>query len=230
MRAVKSNAILLTSAGASVGAGMGQVDRVESCRLGVRAQSRGSVVEVLSFEDAAQWEAWLASHHEQPDGVWLKIGKKGSRKTSITAAEAGDVALCYGWIDSIRKSFDDDYFLQKYSPRRPKGSWSRVNVDRIEALMAAGRMRPPGLAEVDAAKTDGRWEAAYESQKDATVPPDLAVALKANKPARDFFNQLGKTDQYLVMLPLLKARTPESRAARLQKMVGDLAAAKGPRA
>lgn len=185
-------------------------------------------MEVLSFEDVAQWEAWLASHHEQPDGVWVKIGKKGSTKTSITAAEAGDVALCYGWIDSIRKSFDSDYFLQKYSCRRPKGSWSLANVARIEALMAAGRMRPAGLAEVDAAKADGRWEAAYESQKNATVPPDLAAALEANRPAGDFFHQLGKTDQYLVMLPLLKARTPESRSAHLQKMISDLAAAMRP--
>ena len=111
---------------------------------------------VLSFEDAAQWEAWLVAHHEQPEGVWLKVGKKGSAKKSITAPEAGDVALCYGWIDSIRRSFDDDYFLQKYSRRRPKGSWSKVNVVRVAALMSAGRLRAPGLAEVNAAKADGR--------------------------------------------------------------------------
>lgn len=187
-------------------------------------------MEVLSFEDAAQWEAWLASHHDQSDGVWVKIGKKGSKQASISIVEAGDIALCHGWIDSIRKYFDDDHFLQRFSRRRPKGSWSRVNIERVEALMAAGRMHPAGLAEVNAAKADGRWEAAYESQKNATVPPDLAAALKANQPARDFFNQLGKTDQYLAMLPLLKAPTPEGRAARLHKMVSDLAAAKRPRA
>jgi uncharacterized protein YdeI (YjbR/CyaY-like superfamily) len=187
-------------------------------------------VEVLRFAEAAQWEAWLASHCEQPGGVWVKIGKKGSKKASITVAEAGDVALCYGWIDSIRKSLDADFFLQKYSRRRPKGSWSRVNVDRIEALTKAGRMRPPGLAEVDAAKADGRWEAAYESQREATVPPDLAAALASNPSAHDFFDQLGKTDQYLVILPLLKSRTPDSRAARLDKVIGDLAAAKRPHA
>jgi uncharacterized protein YdeI (YjbR/CyaY-like superfamily) len=184
----------------------------------------GVLVEILSFDDAAQWEAWLVSHHEQADGVWVKVGKKGSPITSITAAEAGDVALCFGWIDSIRKSLDDDYFLQKYSHRRPKGPWSRVNVDRIDALTAAGRMHPAGHAEVDAAKADGRWEAAYESQKNATVPPDLAAALDANKPARHAFDRLGKTDQYLVMLPMLKARTPTSRATRLRKIIGDLAA------
>lgn len=187
-------------------------------------------MEILSFEDAARWDAWLAAHHDQPDGVWVKVRKKGSKKTAITVAEAGDVALCYGWIDSIRKSCDDDFFLQKYSRRRPAGSWSRVNVDRVEALTAAGRMRPPGIAEVDAAKADGRWDAAYEGQKTAIIPPDLAAALKTNKVARDFFNELGKTDQYLVMLPLLKARTPLTRAARLQKVIGELAAAKRPRA
>ena len=179
--------------------------------------------EVLTFKDAAQWEAWLASHHAQADGVWVKVSKKGSAKKSITVPEAGDVALCYGWIDSVRRSFDDDYFLQKYSRRRPNGSWSKVNVDRIGALMAAGRLRAPGLAEVSAAKADGRWEAAYESQKNATVPPDVKAALKANQPAKHAFDQLGKTERYLMILPLLKALTPKARAARLQKMIDRLA-------
>jgi uncharacterized protein YdeI (YjbR/CyaY-like superfamily) len=187
-------------------------------------------VEVLSFENPEQWDAWLASHHDRAADAWLKIGKKGSKKPSITVAEAGDVALCYGWIDSIRRSFDDNYFLQRYSPRRPTGSWSRVNVERVEALMAAGRMRPPGLAEVEAAKADGRWDAAYESQKNATVPPDLEAALRADKAAGESFERLGKTDQYLVILSLLKARTPRIRAARLSRMVADLAAGKRPRA
>ena len=179
--------------------------------------------EVLTFEDAAQWEAWLAGHHEKVDGIWMKIGKKGSAKKSITAPEAGDVALCYGWIDSVRRSFDGDYFLQKYSRRRPNGSWSEVNVDRVESLMAAGRMRAGGLAEVSAAKADGRWAAAYASQKNAMIPPDVRAALQANKPAKDSYDQLGKTDRYLMILPVLKARTPEARAARLQKMIDRLA-------
>jgi uncharacterized protein YdeI (YjbR/CyaY-like superfamily) len=181
--------------------------------------------EALSFADAAQWEAWLAAHHRESDGVWVKVRKKGSKQTAITVAEAGDVALCFGWIDSIRKSFDGDFFLQKYSPRRPGGSWSRVNVDRIAALTAAGRMHPAGLAEVEAARADGRWEAAYESQKNTTVPPDLAAALEADQAARDAFHRLGKTERYLVILPLLKARTPERRAVLLRKAIADLAAA-----
>jgi uncharacterized protein YdeI (YjbR/CyaY-like superfamily) len=185
-------------------------------------------MEILSFADAAAWEAWLDEHHETADGAWIKIGKKGAKQPAISIGEAGDVALCFGWIDSIRKSLDQDFFLQKYSPRRPKGSWSRVNVDRIEALIAAGRVRPAGLSEVAAAKADGRWDAAYESQRTATVPPDLAAALAGDAGARAFFDQLGKTDQYLAMMPLLKARTPEIRATRLAKVVADLAAGRKP--
>lgn len=186
-------------------------------------------MEILSFEHPEQWEAWLAEHHGSPDGAWLKVRKKNSRQPAISVTEAADVAHCHGWIDSIRKSLDADHFLQRYSRRRPKGSWSRVNVERVEALTAQGRMRAPGLAEVEAAKADGRWDAAYVKQSEATVPPDLAAALAANPAAGDFFAQLGKTDQYLVMLPLLKATTPETRAARLDKAVAELAAGKRPR-
>jgi uncharacterized protein YdeI (YjbR/CyaY-like superfamily) len=180
-------------------------------------------VEVLSFEAAAQWEACLAANHDRAEGAWVKVAKKGSSKRSMTVAEAGEIALCYGWIDSIRRSFDDDYFLQRYSRRRPNGSWSKVNVERAEALLAAGRMRPAGLAEISAARADGRWAAAYQSQRDATVPPDLAAALAANQRAQAAFDRLGKTDRYLIILPLLKARTAKTRAARLRKLIGSLA-------
>lgn len=179
-------------------------------------------MEVLSFDGPSQWEAWLTANHEHTDSAWVKIGKKGAKQPSLGIADAADVALCFGWIDSIRKALDDDHYLQRYSRRRPKGSWSRVNVDRVEALTAAGRMRPSGLAEVAAAKADGRWDAAYAGQRTATVPPDLTAALAADPPARDAFEQLGKTEQYLAMLPVLKARTPEIRAARLRKLLGDL--------
>ena len=170
----------------------------------------------------------MAAHHDQATGVWVKVAKKGSAHRSITAAEAGEVALCYGWIDSVRRSASDGCFLQRYSCRKPKSSWSRVNVDRAQALIAAGRMRAPGLAEIDAAKADGRWQAAYESQRNATVPPDLIAALAINQAAKDAFNQLGKTDQYLVILPLLKARTPEARAAQLRKTIERLAPNRPP--
>lgn len=184
--------------------------------------------EVLTFTDVAAWEAWLAAHHDQAKGVWVKVAKKGSAHRSITAAEAGEVALCFGWIDSVRRSASDGCFLQRYSCRKPKSSWSKVNVDRAQALIEAGRMRAPGLAEIDAAKADGRWQAAYESQRNATVPPDLIAALAINQAAQEAFNQLGKTDRYLVILPLLKTRTPEARAAQLRKTIERLAPTRPP--
>ncbi|MDQ1025880.1 uncharacterized protein YdeI (YjbR/CyaY-like superfamily) [Streptomyces umbrinus] len=178
--------------------------------------------EIRAFTDAADLEAWMSAHPGLRAGVWLKIAKKGSGLPSITIAEALDVALCHGWIDGQRRGLDDSYYLQKYTPRRPGSLWSMVNVRKVEALAAAGRMRPPGLAEVAAAKADGRWEAAYESQRNATVPDDLAAALDRSPRAKAFFEGLGRTDQYLVVLGLLKARTPEVRAARLEKAVKGL--------
>ncbi|MFB9717357.1 YdeI/OmpD-associated family protein [Planobispora longispora] len=179
---------------------------------------------MMHFADAARWEAWLAEHHGDEGGVWLKIAKKGSPVAAVTIGQALDVALCYGWIDSQRKAHDEHCFLQRYSRRRKGSPWSRENVERVEALTAAGRMRPPGLAEVAAAQADGRWEAAYVAQRDATVPPDLAEALAARPEAAARFDALGKTDRYLVILSLLKARTPAGRAARLQKALADLLA------
>jgi uncharacterized protein YdeI (YjbR/CyaY-like superfamily) len=181
-------------------------------------------VEIIRCVDAAEWESWLAKHHAERDGVWLKIAKKGSGEASVTPAAAIEVALCYGWIDSRRKSYDGASFLQKYSPRRPGSSWSRVNVERAEALIAAGRMRAPGLAEVEAARADGRWDTAYESQRTATVPADLAAALARDERARAFFQSLGRTDRYAVILRLLKARSEAARAAQLSRMVALLRA------
>jgi uncharacterized protein YdeI (YjbR/CyaY-like superfamily) len=120
-------------------------------------------VEVLACRDGAEWEAWLADHHALRPGVWLKIAKKGSGLASVTISEALDVALCYGWIDGQRKALDEDYYLQKYTPRRPRSRWSKINVGKAEALIAAGRMRAPGMAAIEAAKADGRWAAAYGS-------------------------------------------------------------------
>ena len=183
-------------------------------------------MDVLDFPDAGRWESWLAEQHNAQTEAWLRIGKAHSGIASITIAEALDVALCYGWIDGQRKAHDDVSYLQRYSRRRPGSSWSKVNVGKVEALAEAGRMRPPGLAEVEAAKADGRWEAAYESQRNATVPPDLATALAGNADANAAFEQLGRSDRYAVILPLLKARTPEARAKVLAREVTRLAAQK----
>ncbi|MGH2539428.1 MAG: YdeI/OmpD-associated family protein [Actinomycetota bacterium] len=181
-------------------------------------------MDTLDFSDAAGWESWLAAQHGVRAEAWLRIAKRHSGIASITSAEALDVALCYGWIDGRRKAHDDASFLQRYSPRRPKSSWSKVNVAKVEALMAAGRMRPAGLAEVAAAKADGRWEAAYESQRTAVVPPDLAAALAGDTRANAAFERLGRSDRYAVILPLLKARTSETRARILTRTVARLAA------
>ena len=141
------------------------------------------LADVIAFSNAAEFETWLADHVDERHGVWLKIARKGSGVASLTGDEAVDVGLCYGWISGQRKAHDEVYYLQKYVPRRPGSRWSQVNVRKVEALVEAGRMRPAGLAEVGAAKADGRWDAAYESQRDASVPPDLAAALSLLGPA-----------------------------------------------
>jgi uncharacterized protein YdeI (YjbR/CyaY-like superfamily) len=182
--------------------------------------------DIIAFTDAAQWESWLADNGERQASVWLKLAKKNSGVASVTLAEALDVALCYGWIDGQRKSYDEAYFLQRYCRRRPKSSWSKINTDRAGALIAAGRMQPPGLAAIQAARADGRWDAAYESQRNATVPPDLLAALASSDQARSFFDSLGRTGQYAAILRLLKARTPEMRAAYLEEMIARLEAGK----
>jgi len=181
-------------------------------------------VDVLDFPDAAAWESWLAAHHDGQPEAWLRIAKRHSGLASVTIAEALDVALCYGWIDGQRRAHDDDSFLQRYSRRRPGSSWSMVNLAKVEALIAAGRMQPAGLAEIQAAQADGRWQSAYESQRTAAVPPDLVTALAGDARASAAFERLGRSDRYAVILPLLKARSPETRARTMARAIERLAA------
>jgi uncharacterized protein YdeI (YjbR/CyaY-like superfamily) len=183
--------------------------------------------QVIAFRDAAEFETWLAEHVDHSTGVWLKIAKKGSGIASLTDDEAVDVGLCYGWISGQRKGFDETYYLQKYVPRKPRSRWSQVNVRKVEELVAAGRMRPPGLAEVAAAKADGRWDAAYASQKEATVPPDLADALAASPQAASAFESLNKTERYAVILDIVTARNPGTRIAHLRKAIAALEERRG---
>jgi uncharacterized protein YdeI (YjbR/CyaY-like superfamily) len=183
-------------------------------------------VEIIAFRDVAAWESWLANNHELQAGVWLKMAKKGSGIPSVTDDEVVDVGLCYGWVSGQRKSFDERYYLQKYAPRRRRSLWSRVNVDKVEKLLAAGLMREPGMAAVRAAQADGRWDAAYESQKHATAPPNVVAALEDNERAKDVFDALDKSEQYRLYLPVLQARNPEARAARVKKMIAMLEAAR----
>jgi uncharacterized protein YdeI (YjbR/CyaY-like superfamily) len=178
--------------------------------------------QVIAFRDAAEFETWLAEHVDHSAGVWLKIAKKASGIASLTDDEAVDVGLCYGWISGQRKGFDEIYYLQKYVPRKPRSRWSQVNVRKVEELMAAGRMRPPGLVEVAAAKADGRWDAAYASQKEATVPPDLADALAASPQAASAFESLNKTERYAVILDIVIARNQRTRITHLRKAIAAL--------
>ncbi|MYT70060.1 MULTISPECIES: YdeI/OmpD-associated family protein [unclassified Streptomyces] len=175
-------------------------------------------VEVRAFPDAAAFEEWLAGHHTRREGVWVKVAKKASGIASVTDDELVDIGLCWGWISGQRRGLDDRHYLQKYVPRRARSLWSRVNVEKVAALAAAGRMREPGLAEVRRAQEDGRWDRAYASQSAATVPDDLTAALDANPAARTAFDALDRTARYLVLLPLLQA-TQENRRARLERAV-----------
>lgn len=177
---------------------------------------------VIAFADAAAFEVWLDEHAGDQAGVWLKLAKANTAVASMTSDEAVDVGLCYGWISGQRKGLDDVYYLQKYVPRRPHSRWSQVNVRKVAALTEAGRMRPAGITEVEAAKADGRWDAAYESQRDATVPPDLAQALADSPRAAASFAQLSKTRQYAVILDIITTRTDKTRSAHLIKAIAAL--------
>ncbi|MFB7373587.1 YdeI family protein [Streptomyces sp. NPDC056222] len=181
-------------------------------------------LELMTVTKTEELESWLEQHHADTPGIWLRIAKKGKGGESLTIPEVLDCMLCFGWIDGQRKGGDGAYYFQKYTPRRARSLWSLVNVRKVDALVAAGRMREPGLAEVRAAQADGRWESAYPSQAEATVPDDLAAALAADEKARTFYEQLGKTDQYMVILRLWQARTPKNRGERLERMMAKLAA------
>lgn len=177
---------------------------------------------ILLFGGPAELEAWLEENHDSSQGLWLKIAKKGAAEPSVTYAEALELALCFGWIDSQKRGFDDQHFLQRFTPRRPRGRWSRINREKAEALIEAGRMRPAGLAEVEAAKADGRWEAAYEGQRTAPVPPDLQRELDANPAAAEFFAGLDSANRYAIVYRLNDAKKPETRERRLRKFVAML--------
>ena len=173
----------------------------------------------LLFATAEDFEEWLERNHGRSDGLWLKVAKKGSGESSISHAEALELALCFGWIDSQRLGLDETHFLQRYTPRRPRGRWSRNNREKAEELIAVGAMRPAGLAEVEAARRDGRWEAAYDGQRTATVPPDLQRELDANRAAREFFATLDSANRYAFIYRLNEAKRPQTRERRLRRFV-----------
>lgn len=176
----------------------------------------------LELPDVTAWETWLAAHHGDEGGVWLRIAKSRSPLALIRIEDALQGALCFGWIDSQRRSLDEHSYLQRYSRRRRGSPWSQENVERVERLTAVGRMRPPGLAEVAAARADGRWDAAYVAQRNVVLVEDLAAVLAADPRATARWEALGKTARYDLILPLLKARTPAARERRLQRAIDAL--------
>lgn len=177
---------------------------------------------ILLCDSPQAWENWLGEHHAQTQGVWLKMAKKGAGVASVSYAEALDAALCYGWIDAQKKSYDDAFWLQKFTPRRPKSVWSKVNTEKVTQLIASGKMQPAGLRAVDGAKQDGRWEAAYQPQSTLTVPDDLRAELERHPQAQAFFDTLNKINRYAICYRIETARKPETRRARIEKFIAML--------
>jgi uncharacterized protein YdeI (YjbR/CyaY-like superfamily) len=181
---------------------------------------------ILPFASREAWEAWLEEEHATSEGLWLKLAKKGSGIETVTFVEALDAALCYGWIDSQRAGFDGRFYLQRFTPRKPRSKWSQVNREKVAKLIEVGRMKPAGLREIERAKADGRWDAAYEPPSAATVPDDLRLELEKNERAREFFETLNSTNRYAILHRIQDAKKPETRARRIAKYVEMLAEGK----
>lgn len=181
------------------------------------AKTPATPLATMCCKDAQAFTKWLAKHHASSAGVWLQIAKKDSGLASITYAEALEAALCHGWIDGQKNSMDTQYFLQKFTPRRARSTWSKVNCVKALALMESGAMQPAGLAEVERAKADGRWDAAYDAQSKMTVPADLAALLAKSAKARAFFESLDSRNRFAILFRLQTARKAETRERRLMK-------------
>jgi uncharacterized protein YdeI (YjbR/CyaY-like superfamily) len=174
------------------------------------------------FKDAAKWEEWLARNHAKSPGLWLRIGKAKSDVKSVSYPDALDVALCYGWIDGQKKRWDDDTYVQKFTPRGPRSIWSKINREKVQRLIEAGRMQPAGLAAIDRAKANGQWDAAYDSLRTATVPEDLQKALNNRPKAKTFFSTLNSQNRYAILFRIQTAKKPETRAKRIEQFVAML--------
>jgi uncharacterized protein YdeI (YjbR/CyaY-like superfamily) len=170
---------------------------------------------ILQFDDPPSWAEWLEHNYADAGGAWLKLAKKGSGVTTVTYGEALEEALCYGWIDGQVSRHDESFYLQRFTPRRPRSKWSANNRDKVELLIAEGRMQPAGLEAIESAKADGRWDAAYPAQSEATVPDDLQRALDQNPGAKAFFETLSSQNRYAFLLRLHNVKRPEARAKRI---------------
>ena len=175
--------------------------------------------EALPFESPAAWEAWLSEHHESSDGIWIKFAKKASGIPSVTYKEVLPIALAHGWIDGQVKRIDEDWYRQRWTPRRARSVWSKINRAAAEAMIERGEMKPAGMREVERAKADGRWERAYDSPKTAEVPDDLRAALDADPAAAEFFAALDSNNRYAILHRIQGAKKPETRARRIEQFV-----------
>jgi uncharacterized protein YdeI (YjbR/CyaY-like superfamily) len=178
---------------------------------------------IIPFSSQAEWETWLEESHGSSDGIWLRMFKKGSGVESVSHDGALDVALCFGWIDGQGKPFDDQSWLQKFTPRRPRSVWSKRNTEKVERLISEGRMRPAGLREIEAAKADGRWQKAYDSSATATVPDDFLAALEAAPKAKELFATLNRQNTFAIAYRLQTAKKPETRERRIRQFIEMLA-------
>jgi uncharacterized protein YdeI (YjbR/CyaY-like superfamily) len=174
---------------------------------------------IVECPDDAHWERWLEEHHAQATDAWVKIAKKGSGVTTVHYPEVLDTAICFGWIDAVRRPLDDTYFLQRFTPRGPRSKWSQVNREKVLALTAAGRMRPAGNEQVKAAQADGRWDAAYEPQSRASIPDDFQRALDAEPAAREFFATLRGQKRYAFLYRLHNVKTQTARDRRIANYI-----------
>ena len=179
-------------------------------------------MQTLHFKTSADFRRWLEQNHVESDGIWLRISKKGAQETSLTYAEALDQALCYGWIDGQKKPFDNLSWLQKFTPRRRRSGWSKINTQHVERLIQAQAMTAAGMAAVEAAKTDGRWETAYASPRSAAPPVDFLKELRKNKKAAAFFKTLNKANVYAIVYRLETAKKPETRDKRMKAILAML--------
>jgi len=182
----------------------------------------------IEFQTAEIFEAWLEKNHDSSSGLWLKIFKKDSGKKTISYAEALDLALCYGWIDGQKQTFDEQAWLQKFCPRKAKSIWSKVNIGHVERLINEGKMRPAGLKAVEKAKADGRWERAYDSPSKMSIPEDFLIELSKNKTAEEFFKGLNKTNLFSIGFRLQTAKKAETREKRMKEIIEKLAKGEKP--
>lgn len=188
------------------------------------AQSTSAALNApMLFKTAGAFESWLEAHHAASDGVWLKLAKRGAVEATVSYADAVDIALCWGWIDGQKKGLDDRHFLQSFTPRRARSVWSKINVEKAGALIDAGRMRPAGLAQIQAAQADGRWTRAYDGARTSVVPDDLSVALEAEPQAKAFFATVDAANRYAVLWRIQTAAKSETRARRIAQLVAMLA-------